>query len=303
MAIPDFIAGLMYGLTTNNHLTEIETCYDSGVPIDMYVQTALDDFHHGGKDWDMQAIINIGLAGLNVPIALTTCRGMGDDLHAIESWATVFTHPEELTKDLTKNWLLHKKAIKADIHNFKADWAAGEYFKSGVDAADLLNTAIGPIKVQPTLSVMPSSFKVMEIPDFVAGFLYGWTGDNNLTEVEACWTSDLPIMEDLQKAGDELFHGHIIKGVELFEKAVFNLQIAMEPCHAMQDDLAALKAWSAMFKEPTKLLEVVGTHWELHKRGIKKDIATTKDDFAAGEYFKAGESTADAFTLLFGKVE
>ncbi len=36
----------------------------------------------------------------------------------------------------------------------------------------------------------------MEIPDFVAGLLYGWTGDNNLTEVEACYNSDLPILKD-----------------------------------------------------------------------------------------------------------
>jgi hypothetical protein len=27
MEIPDFIAGLMYGFTSENHLTEIETCY------------------------------------------------------------------------------------------------------------------------------------------------------------------------------------------------------------------------------------------------------------------------------------
>ena len=70
----------------------------------------------------------------------------------------------------------------------------------------------------------------------------------------------------------------------------------------MQDDVAALKAWSAMFKEPAHLLEVVVTHWELQKkRGIKANIAETEANFAAGEYFKAGEATADAFTLLFGK--
>ena len=27
MAIPDFVAGLIYGLTGDNHLTEIETCF------------------------------------------------------------------------------------------------------------------------------------------------------------------------------------------------------------------------------------------------------------------------------------
>ena len=146
-------------------------------------------------------------------------------------------------------------------------------------------------------------FTAMEIPDFVAGLLYGWTKENNLSEIEACWTRDLPIIQDLHTSLDDLFHGHIIHAIESFEKAVYNLQTAMVPCHNMQDDIAAIDAWAAMFKEPAKLLEVVGTHWELHKRGIKKDIEADKVDFAAGEYFKAGEATADAFTLLFGKVE
>lgn len=165
--------------------------------------------------------------------------------------------------------------------------------------------AIGPIDVTPTMvesNEMPG-FQIKSVPDFVAGFLYGWTGDNHLTEVEACWTSDLPIVGDLRSAGEELLNLHFIKSIELFEKAVFNLQIAMEPCHNMQDDLAALKAWSAIFKEPAHLLEDVSVHWELHKHAIKGDIETTETDWAAGEYFKSGESTAAAFTLLFGKVE
>lgn len=148
----------------------------------------------------------------------------------------------------------------------------------------------------PTLSVK-------SVPDFIAGFLYGWTGDNHLTEVEACYTSDLPIVHDLRKAGDELINMHILKSIELFEKAVFNLQVAMEPCHNMQDDIDALKAWSAEFKEPAHLLENVSVHWELHKHAIKSDVETTETDWASGEYFKSGEAMAEAFTLLFGKVE
>jgi hypothetical protein len=121
-----------------------------------------------------------------------------------------------------------------------------------------------------------------------------------LTEFDACWTSDLPIVGDLRSAGEELLGGHYIKSVELFEKAVFNLQVAMEPCHHMQDDLDKIRAWSVMFKEPALLLEVVSLHWELNKTTIMKDIETTESDWVAGEYFKSGESTAAAFTLLFG---
>lgn len=28
---------------------------------------------------------------------------------------------------------------------------------------------------------------VMSVPDYVSGFIYGMTGDNHLTEIEACY--------------------------------------------------------------------------------------------------------------------
>ena len=40
---------------------------------------------------------------------------MGDDLQKIEDWAAVFKQPGTLVKELSKNWLLHGKKVKADI--------------------------------------------------------------------------------------------------------------------------------------------------------------------------------------------
>jgi len=198
---------------------------------------------------------------------------MADDLKAVEAWASIFTHPTKLVTTAGTHWELHKRGIKNDITQTETDFSTGKYFEAGVATADALELLLGPVYPKTVQSNALPGFTVMEIPDFVAGLLYGWTGDNNLTEIEACYNSDLPILKDFSSSLSELFNGHVIKSVELFEKGIFNLQIAMEPCHAMQDDIAALKAWSTMFKEPAHLLEVVGTHWELHKRGIKADIS------------------------------
>lgn len=111
---------------------------------------------------------------------------MGDDLHAIASWATVFEHPKELTTTVTRNYLLHRKRIDADIASFKSDWSLGEYFKSGEAVADLLTTAIGPV-VEPPHAVMVHSNDLMAVPDFVAGLFYGFVQVNHLTEIETCY--------------------------------------------------------------------------------------------------------------------
>ena len=71
---------------------------------------------------------------------------MQDDVAAIKDWATVFQSKAKLAATVSKNYLLHKRAIKTDIANVKADWALDHYYKSGVDAADLVNLAVGPIK-------------------------------------------------------------------------------------------------------------------------------------------------------------
>ena len=75
-----------------------------------------------------------------------SCTGMDDDFAAIEAWAEIFTEPVKLSETVTKNWLLHKRGIKKDTEQAKADWAAGAYFNSGVDTADALVKLIGPIE-------------------------------------------------------------------------------------------------------------------------------------------------------------
>jgi hypothetical protein len=109
------------------------------------ISIAIDDFAHGGADWITQGCLELTLAILQFPIALSTCEGMGDDITAIEDWAQIFTDPAKLTADVTKNYLLHKKKIEADAAATENDWEAGNYWQSGVDAAALMTVAVGPI--------------------------------------------------------------------------------------------------------------------------------------------------------------
>jgi hypothetical protein len=59
---------------------------------------------------------------------------MSDDVQAIEHWGSIFLRPIKLTATISKNYVLHKKEIKADIATLESDWRADEYFNVGVDA-------------------------------------------------------------------------------------------------------------------------------------------------------------------------
>ena len=112
MSVPDFIAGFMYGMTGDNHLAEIEACYQGGAQIATDSQTAIADFKSGNY---FKAIKDAGKAWNEIGSAMSTCKGMGDDIAAIESWAQIFTHPTELASTVAKHWLLHGSQIKKDI--------------------------------------------------------------------------------------------------------------------------------------------------------------------------------------------
>ncbi len=48
---------------------------------------AIGDLKKGGWDNDTQAALEFGLVALMFPQALSTCKGMDDDIAAIEEWA------------------------------------------------------------------------------------------------------------------------------------------------------------------------------------------------------------------------
>ena len=78
--------------------------------------------------------------------------------------------------------------MKADIAEVKSEWAADQFFKAGVTSADIVVKTVGPIK--PIAVANPLKLDPMALPDFIAGFVYGMTGDNDLVEIEACFQAN-----------------------------------------------------------------------------------------------------------------
>ena len=139
------LAGFIYGMTTDNHLTEIEACYQGGAEMDHELTKAVQDFKAGGWNYITQGVLQLLLVGFQIPQELHACENMQDDLSAIESWASIFTEKTELISTVTKHFLLHKKQVTADIGTLKTDFSTQEYFKTGEDLATLAEVLIGPM--------------------------------------------------------------------------------------------------------------------------------------------------------------
>lgn len=221
---------------------------------------------------------------------------MSDDVAAIESWAQIFTNPTELAKTLSKHYLFHKDQIKTDISALEADWDNAFYFKSGTDLADLMTLAVGPIETSFMLPPLNAA------PDFAAGLIFGFTGDNHLDEMRTCMTDVDPLVNDAKAALADIKAGHVIKGIEDMGDIIFMLPDAVASCSGMEDDIAAIEEWAAIFKQPTHLAKVVSKNWLFHGTEVKKDIADQEADWAAEKFFESGNDAANVLTTLIGAV-
>lgn len=215
-----FVGGLLYGMVADNHLSEISTCVTDGEQIVGDVSNIVAAIEEGS--W-FKAAKEVKTTALAFHTALTACEGMGDDIAAIESWASVFKSKTDLISTVTKHMLLHRKEIMGDVQTVKTDWNAGEYYQAGKASADLLTVAIGPIEVPTQEEAVDNLGISLEgLPKLAAGFLYGMVGDNHLTEIETCYSSTSPLFNYLDSALKDLEAFHIFSAIKEFELFVFH---------------------------------------------------------------------------------
>lgn len=143
---------------------------------------------------------------------------------------------------------------------------------------------------------------VLAVPDFVAGLIYGFTGDNDLPEIEACYTGGVQVQVDAENLLNDLQNLDVVNAYKHVNALKADLKDATTKCTGMDEDIARIEAWAEIFTNPKELTVTVTKNWLLHKRGIEKDIAQEKVDWAAGNYFSAGVDTADALVKLIGPV-
>jgi hypothetical protein len=113
---------------------------------------------------------------------------MGDDLSAIEDWASIFKNPSKLATKVGLHYATHKTAVKADISTLEADWDSAQYFAAGQALADVATILVGPISSGLGTSVDCGDFSLntTEIADFLAGFVAGFTGADYQSYFEGC---------------------------------------------------------------------------------------------------------------------
>jgi len=281
--LPKFLGGFVWGMTGENHLEEIEACYEGTDMMWHEINFAIQEFQKNTTDDLIQGILEIGIIGLQIPQTLKKCKNMGDDIDAIKEWASIFSDPLHLSERISKNVALHRKHVQADIAEMQQLEDVDEPWKAGVVAADLVTTVVGPITpTYPTINSIVGRTVGAPwycVPDFIAGMIYGFTGDNHLVEIEECYTGGSTVVNDAEALWSDVWHENWIHAYEDYNHLTAALTSALSSCTGMGDDWQRIEEWAAIFSEPTKLAEVAGKNWLLHHNRIERDIHMAEADW------------------------
>jgi len=153
------------------------------------------------------------------------------------------------------------------------------------------------------IAASATAFDAKSVPEFIAGFMFGMTGDNNLTEIEACYQGGDQIVKDSQTAIGDFKSGKYFQGIKDAGTVWNELHSAMSTCQGMSDDVAEIEAWAQIFTQPTTLASTVAKNWLFHSKKIKADISQEESDWSSQNYFSAGKDVADALTLAVGPMK
>ena len=108
-ALPDLVAGVVLGLTAENHLEELTTCINGGELIVYEIEKGIEDLKEGGIDNYLLAVFEFALIYEQFGPALSDCENMQDDLRAIEEWGKIFLDLKHLSEKITYNYVRHRK--------------------------------------------------------------------------------------------------------------------------------------------------------------------------------------------------
>lgn len=253
----------------------------------------------------LKAFLQLQLFIANLQPVVQQCSDIGTDIKKVESWASIFERPEELGENVTFNYLMHKKMVKEEIAKEEADWASKSFFDAGKDIADLSVLLTAAPATQQEVAVVPENIDVHMVNYVLAGFIYGMTEENHLTEIEACYGGSKDITREITTAISEFKAGgwnNITQGVLNVLLAALQIPQELSACK-LGDDITAIEEWAQVFTNKTKLISTVSKHYLFHKSEVQADLTKLEADYAAAEFFHTGEDIADLMTVLVGPIK
>ena len=112
------------------------------------------------------------------------------------------------------------------------------------------------------------AIKPISVPEYLAGFIYGMTGNNHLDLINTCvqnadvFAVDLKNTIENLKEEKKLFFDFDLKKLRTDKDQVKML------CKGMDSDLNQIETWAQQLKNPKELAKTAGQSYLIHRKEI-----------------------------------
>ena len=134
--------------------------------------------------------------------------------------------------------------VQADIDVMVTDYNAQNYFDTAAEAATVAKLVL---PVESALEDIECDLNTTEVADFLAGFVYGFTGNNWQSYFETCF-KDTPAFEaDVCTAVNDFAtkeNQKIIQGLAIIKNDFSELNQFLAACPNAAADIATTENWA-----------------------------------------------------------
>ena len=161
--------------------------------------------------------------------------------------------------------------------------------------------------VQATASILATQYgmNIEGTEEFVAGLMYGLIEKDDLPEIQKCMKNADALEAEITNVVSDISKGEfqdVLKAVQEIGQITKELPQDLDECKAIDDDVAKIEAWAAIFANPTKLVATLSKNLLANWKNVEADINTTTSDWNAAKYYNAGEDVADMVVLSVGPI-
>ena len=182
-----FLGGFMLEILKLEKVPDFMTCGINAVIMAEEVNWIMK--YASAKDIGFTTKLIVGFIKDLPDTLITPCKsGITEQFEELKEWVEGLTSDlPSLLETIAKNLALHTQTVATIIADIQAKSAADDFMSVGKDVAYLIELATGKVEPAPPTLLQVVDLDLMAVPDFVAGFMYGMTGNNHLDEIESCF--------------------------------------------------------------------------------------------------------------------
>ena len=301
--IADYLAGFMSGFTGNDDKAAMEACFVDNQSFETDVCEFVADFRTKDNRKVMEGLEKVlgDLPELNS--FMDSCPAqVQSDKKVVADWYQYWRNQGEMKVYQTayKNLVGNFDQIKELANSMPAKYDAGDYYGVAVIASTMAKIALPIAGAEQLGDTKCADFTLSTtiIADYLAGFMEGFTGNNNKAAMEACFADSPDFETDVCEFVADFRtkdNRKVLEGIQKLLADLPEINSFMDTCPAnVKADEDVVKGWFNYWKGQgemkvyqTAYKNVVGNFDQI--KTVSKDIETKYD---AQDYFGAADDAA-----------